>query len=149
MINLTRWLSAILLVIGLGWGPAAFAQKVLLLTSNTSGPGAERRDAVNAITNLVTEFSNAGATVEQKSVLSTPSSISSATFNGAGGPYDIAIVASAYSPIDPSNWTVLQSAVENRWANAIVFFVDGCCVSENGNNARQMVDALKEDLQNP
>ncbi|WP_211231793.1 DUF5979 domain-containing protein [Ottowia thiooxydans] len=44
--------------------------------------------------------------------------------------------------IDPSNWAVLQNAIANRWANSIVFFVDGCCEGTNGNNAGRMLSAL-------
>ncbi|MGE8493513.1 IPTL-CTERM sorting domain-containing protein [Comamonas sp.] len=36
----------------------------------------------------------------------------------------------------------MQSAVTNRWANSIVFFVDGCCRAINGDNAQRLIDVL-------
>ena len=117
----------------------ALAQKVLLLTTNEVAT-----DAMQANDNLETEFAGVvgAANLTRMTVLSTPNAISQTTFTSAPGPFDIVVVASTYLPVHPTNWTVLQSAVANRWANSIVFFVDGCCEGSNGNNAQQMVNIL-------
>lgn len=128
------------------WGGSqmAFAQKVLMLTTNIAAPNAENSDAIQAYTNLQNEFQNVvgAANLTRMSVLSNANAISQATFTSAPGPYDIVIVAGTYRPIDDTNWTVIQNAVANRWANSIVFFVDGCCEGGNGGNAAKMVKAL-------
>jgi len=117
----------------------AFAQKVLLLTTNEVVS-----DALQANNNLEAEFAGVvgAANLTRMTVLTNPNAISQATFTSAPGPYDIVIVASTYRPIDDTNWTILQSAVANRWANSVVFFVDGCCEATNGANAAKMVSAL-------
>lgn len=134
-------LTAVLL-----WGGSqmAFAQKVLMLTTNIAAPNAERADAIGAFDNLQAEFAAVvgASNITRMSVLSNANAISQSTFTGGSGPYDIVLIASAYSLIDNSNWTVLQNAVANRWANSIVFFVDGCCEAINGGNAAKMVAAL-------
>lgn len=123
----------------LGGGQLAFAQKVLILTTNETA-----LDAIEASNNLQTEFENTvgSANVTRLTVLSNANAISQATFTSAPGPYDIAIVASSYNPIHSTNWSVIQNAIANRWANSIVFFVDGCCEATNGNNAANMVNTL-------
>ena len=117
----------------------AFAQKVLMLTSNETAS-----DALLAYNNLQSEFQSVvgAGNLTRMDVLSNPNAISQATFSNAPGPYDIVIVAGTYSPIDNTNWAVIQNAVANRWANSIVFFVDGCCEAGNGGNAAKMVAAL-------
>ncbi|WP_158400645.1 IPTL-CTERM sorting domain-containing protein [Comamonas sp. B-9] len=123
----------------------AWAQKVLLLTTNVTGASAEDAYVRTAYDNLQGEFASQLADpsdLTRLSVLSTAGSISQRTFSDAPGPYDLVIVASGYSAIDSSNWTVLQDALANRWANTIVLFVDGCCEAQNGGNARRMVDTL-------
>ncbi|MGF6214369.1 hypothetical protein, partial [Comamonas sp. 4034] len=131
----------LMLAAALLWGgpQQVFAQKVLLLTTTESAS-----DAMQANDNLEAEFGSVvGATnLTRMTVLSNANAISQATFTAAPGPYDIVIVASTYNPIDSTNWTVLQSAVANRWANSIVFFVDGCCEGTNGANAQNMVNTL-------
>ncbi|MNS57414.1 hypothetical protein D3C72_902990 [compost metagenome] len=131
----------LILAAALLWGgpQQVFAQKVLLLTTTESAT-----DAMQANDNLEAEFGSVvgAANLTRMTVLSNASAISQATFTAAPGPYDIVIVASTYNPIDSTNWTVLQSAVANRWANSIVFFVDGCCEGTNGANAQKMVDTL-------
>ena len=128
------------------WGGSqqAYAQKVLLLTTNVTGPNAEEPDAIVAYNNLQSEFERVvGApNLTRMSVLGTANAISQSTFSATPGPYDIVIFAGTYRPIDISNWTVIQNAVANRWANSIVFFVDGCCEAGNGGNAAKMVAAL-------
>ena len=128
------------------WGGSqmAFAQKVLMLTTNIAAPNAERTDAIGAFDNLQAEFAAVvgASNITRLSVLSNANAISQATFTSAPGPYDIVLVSSAYSLIDNTNWAVLQNAVANRWANSIVFFVDGCCEAINGGNAAKMVAAL-------
>lgn len=96
----------------------ALAQKVLLLTTNEVAT-----DATQANNNLEAEFAGVvgAANLTRMTVLSNPNAISQTTFTSAPGPYDIVVVASTYLPVDPTNWTVLQSAVANRWANSIVF----------------------------
>ncbi|QMV71409.1 hypothetical protein HS961_00345 [Comamonas piscis] len=123
----------------------AFAQKVLLLTTNVEAPNAEQDDAIRAYNNLQSEFSSQLANpgdLTRRSFLGNANAISATTFSDAPGPYDIVIVAGTYRAIHDSNWTVLQNAVANRWANSIVFFVDGCCEGQNTGNARKMVAAL-------
>ncbi|WP_395026537.1 IPTL-CTERM sorting domain-containing protein [Comamonas odontotermitis] len=117
----------------------AFAQKVLMLTTNETAT-----DATLANNNLQSEFQSVvgAANFTRMDVLSNANTISQATFTSAPGPYDIVIVASTYNPVDSTNWAVIQNAVANRWANSIVFFVDGCCEATNGNNAGRMVAAL-------
>nr|WP_312989953.1 hypothetical protein [Comamonas koreensis] len=115
----------------------ALAQKVLLLTTNIAGPNAEQDDAIRAYTNLQNEFSSQLASTSdltRMSVLGNANAISATTFTDAPGPYDIVIVAGTYRSIDDTNWAVLQNAVANRWANSIVFFVDGCCEGQNSGN---------------
>ena len=123
------------------WGGSqqAFAQKVLLLTTNEVAS-----DAVQANNNLEAEFVGVvgAANLTRMTVLTNPNAISQATFTSSPGPYDIVVVATTYQPVDSTNWTILQSAVANRWANSIVFFVDGCCEATNGANAAKMVSAL-------
>lgn len=130
-----------LLAAALLWGGSqqAFAQKVLLLTTTESAA-----DAMQANDNLEAEFGSVvgAANLTRMTVLSNANGISQATFTAAPGPYDIVVVASTYNPIDNTNWAVLQSAVANRWANSIVFFVDGCCEATNGANAQKMVNTL-------
>ncbi|MBB6578238.1 hypothetical protein HNP33_002319, partial [Comamonas odontotermitis] len=130
-----------LLTAALLWGGSqqAFAQKVLLLTTTESAA-----DAMQANDNLEAEFGSVvgAANLTRMTVLSNANGISQATFTAAPGPYDIVVVASTYNPIDNTNWAVLQSAVANRWANSIVFFVDGCCEATNGANAQKMVNTL-------
>jgi len=94
--------------------------------------------------NLEAEFGGVvgAANLTRMTVLSNANAISQATFTAAPGPYDIVVVASTYNPIHSTNWAVLQSAVANRWANSIVFFVDGCCEASNGANAQNMVNTL-------
>ena len=144
MHSFIRWLSGALLVIGMLTGQTAFAQKVLLLTTNVTAPDPENADAITAYVNLESEFASTvgPSNITRLSVLGTANAISQATFSNGGVPYDIVIVAGTYRPIDNTNWAVIQSAVQNRWANAIVFFVDGCCEAGNGGNARKMVTAL-------
>lgn len=136
-------IAAFLLCLG---AQHAFAQKVLLLTTNVTDPNPEKPDAVGAYENLQNEFASALANpsdLTKLSELGNPNAISQATFTAASGsPYDIVIVAATYKPIDPTNWAVLQSAVANRWANSIVFFIDGCCEAENGGNGGRLVAAL-------
>ena len=135
-------LAALLLSAG---AQQAWAQKVLLLTTNITGANSEDAYVRTAYDNLQGEFASQLADpsdLTRLSVLSTPGSISQRTFSDAPGPYDIVIVASGYASIDASNWAVLQDALANRWANSIVFFVDGCCEAGNGGNARRMVDTL-------
>jgi len=136
-------IAAFLLCLG---AQHAFAQKVLLLTTNVTEPNAENPDAVGAYENLQNEFASALANpsdLTKLSVLGNPNAISQATFTAASGsPYDIVIVAATYKPIDATNWAVLQSAVANRWANSIVFFIDGCCEAQNGGNGGRLVAAL-------
>ncbi|WP_182343923.1 DUF5979 domain-containing protein [Comamonas koreensis] len=128
----------------------ALAQKVLLLTTNIAGPNAEQDDAIRAYTNLQNEFSSQLASTSdltRMSVLGNANAISATTFTDAPGPYDIVIVAGTYRSIDDTNWAVLQNAVANRWANSIVFFVDGCCEGQNSGNARRMVATLNAGAQ--
>jgi len=128
----------------------ALAQKVLLLTTNIAGPNAEQDDAIRAYTNLQNEFSSQLASpsdLTRMSVLGNANAISATTFTDAPGPYDIVIVAGTYRSIDDTNWAVLQNAVANRWANSIVFFVDGCCEGQNSGNARRMVATLNAGAQ--
>ena len=124
----------------------ALAQKVLLLTTNVSGPNAEKVDAIAAYDNLQAEFASqlaSPADLTRLSVLGDAGAISQATFTApSGAPYDIVIVAATYKPVQAGNWDVLQSAVANRWANSIVFFVDGCCEAENNQNAQHLVATL-------
>lgn len=119
----------------------AFAQKVLLLTTNVTGPNAEESDAIEGTENMRAEFEAVvGATnVTTLSVLGNANAISQNTFTAAPGPYDIVVVASTYRTVDPSNWTVIRDAVTNRWANSVLFFVDSCCGGVNANN---MINAL-------
>lgn len=144
MKNINRWLCSILLILGMAWSQQALAQKVLILTSNVVGANVEKSDAIAAFDNLELEFKNkVGPTnVQRQSTLGTASSINKATFTNAGEPYDIVIVASAYAPIDDTNWAILAQAIENRWANTLLFFVDGCCDSQNGGNSPKLVKAL-------
>ena len=145
MRNILRILGAVLTATLL-WGGSqqAFAQKVLLLTTNVTAPNAENADAILAYTNLQNEFESVvgAANLTRMSILGNANAISQATFTSAPGPYDIVVVAGTYRPIDNTNWTVIQNAVANRWANSIVFFVDGCCEAGNGGNAAKMVTAL-------
>ncbi|MEJ5028282.1 IPTL-CTERM sorting domain-containing protein [Comamonas sp. MYb69] len=124
----------------------AWAQKVLLLTTNISGANAEAADAITAYNNLQSEFSaqlSNPSDLTRLSVLGNANALSQASFTAAAGtPYDIVIVASTYRPVDATNWAVLQSAVANRWANSILFFVDACCEAQNGGNAQQLVTTL-------
>lgn len=134
--------AAFLLCLGT---PYAFAQKVLLLTTNIAAPNPEREDAIRAYNNLQSEFSSQlanPADLTRMSTLGNANAISATTFSDAPGPYDIVIIAGTYSAIHDTNWTVLQNAVANRWANSIVFFVDGCCEGLNGQNALKMVATL-------
>ena len=123
------------------WGGThmAFAQKVLMLTTSEVAS-----DAIQATNNLQSEFESVvgAANLTRMSVLNNANAISQATFTNAPGPYDIVIVSSTYISIDSTNWTVIQNAIANRWANSIVFFVDGCCEATNGANAAKMVSAL-------
>ncbi|WP_312531182.1 hypothetical protein [Comamonas sp.] len=95
-------IAAFLLCLG---AQHAFAQKVLLLTTNVTEPNAENPDAVGAYENLQNEFASALANpsdLTKLSVLGNPNAISQATFTAASGsPYDIVIVAATYKPIDP------------------------------------------------
>lgn len=137
-----RWLhrlvAGLCLVMGvLLLAGQAHAQKVLLLTTNESG----HQDGLDALNAVQQEFANAGATVTRKDqVLSAAGGINANTFSDSPGPYDIVLVASAYGVIDPSNWTVLQTAMLNRAANSFVMFVDGCCNVPQ--NMVKMMDAL-------
>ena len=119
----------------------ALAQKVLLLTTNVTGPNAEEPEAIQGTNNMRAEFEAvAGATnVTTLSVLGDANAISQSTFTAAPGPYDIVVVASTYRTVHPSNWTVIRDAVANRWANSVLFFVDSCC---GGLNATNMINAL-------
>ncbi|WP_021024629.1 DUF5979 domain-containing protein [Comamonas sp. B-9] len=143
-------LAAFLLCVG---AQHALAQQVLLLTTNSdpAGPNPEDADAIAAYQNLENEFTNAlpsSGQLTRRSVLGNANAISAATFTAASGSaYDIVIVASTYRAVDPSNWAVLQTAVANRWANSIVFFVDGCCENRNAQNAQRMVDTLNAGTQ--
>ncbi|WP_312806908.1 DUF5979 domain-containing protein [Comamonas sp.] len=140
MRNILQILGTMLTAMAL-WGGSqqAFAQKVLLLTTNEVAS-----DAVQANNNLEAEFVGVvgAANLTRMTVLTNPNAISQATFTSSPGPYDIVVVATTYQPVDSTNWTILQSAVANRWANSIVFFVDGCCEATNGANAAKMVSAL-------
>jgi hypothetical protein len=140
MRNILQILGTLLTAMAL-WGGSqqAFAQKVLLLTTNEVAS-----DAVQANNNLEAEFVGVvgAANLTRMTVLTNPNAISQATFTSSPGPYDIVVVATTYQPVDSTNWTILQSAVANRWANSIVFFVDGCCEATNGANAAKMVSAL-------
>ncbi|TDS73885.1 putative secreted protein (IPTL-CTERM system target) [Comamonas sp. JUb58] len=134
-------LAALVLCAG---GQHALAQKVLMLTTNVTGANAENPDAIDAYTNMESEFAAVvgAANITRMSVLGDANTISSATFTAAPGPYDIAIVAGTYKAIDDSNWAVIQNAVANRWANSVVFFMDGCCEPLNTGNAAKMVSRL-------
>lgn len=122
----------------------ALAQKVLMLTTNIAGTNPERSDAIAAYDNMQAEFEAVvgAANLTRMSVLGNANAISQTTFTAAPGPYDIVIVAGTYSPIDDSNWAVIQNAVANRWANTVVFFMDGCCEALNTGNAAKMVARL-------
>lgn len=145
MRNILRILGAVLAATLL-WGGSqqVFAQKVLLLTTNVTAPSAENADAILAYTNLQNEFESVvgAANLTRMSVLGNANAISQSTFTSAPDPYDIVVIAGTYRPIDNTNWIVIQNAVANRWANSIVFFVDGCCEAGNGGNAAKMVTAL-------
>ncbi|WP_423934919.1 IPTL-CTERM sorting domain-containing protein [Comamonas sp. 23] len=135
-------LAALLLSVG---AQQAWAQKVLLLTTDITGANAEGAPERVGFDNLQSEFTSQLANpsdLTRLSVLNTAGSISQRTFTDAPAPYDIVIVASGAKAIDPSNWAVLQDAIANRWANSIVFFVDGCCDAQNGGNARRLVATL-------
>lgn len=137
-------LTAFLLCVG---AQSAFAQKVLMLTTNIAGTNAEDADAITAYNNMEGEFTSAltnPTDLTRLSVLGDANAISQTTFTDAPGPYDIVIVSSTYRAIHPTNWTVIQSAVANRWANSIVFFIDGCCEVGNGGNAARLVTALND-----
>ncbi|WP_429948853.1 hypothetical protein ACQYWY_18120 [Comamonas sediminis] len=108
----------------------AVAQKILLLTTNAASTSDELAEVDAAYDNLQNEFASVLANPEEitrLSVLGHPDAISAETFNTPTGPYDMVIVANANRIIDPSNWQVLEQALANRWAEAMVFFVDGCC----------------------
>lgn len=116
-----------------------------MLTTNVTAPNAERDDAITAFENLEREFADAlpsTSNLTRRSVLGNANAISQADFTAAPGPYDIVVVASTYTAIHPTNWDVLQNAIAGRWANSIVFFVDGCCERDNGANAATMVAKL-------
>ena len=83
MHSFIRWLSGALLVIGMLTGQAAFAQKVLLLTTNIAGAGAEQADAITGYVVLESEFAGTvgAANITRMSVLGTANAISQATFN--------------------------------------------------------------------
>lgn len=146
MRNLTVYVRLLVAALLLCTGAQqALAQKVLLLTTNVSGPNAENADAITAYNNLQSEFASHlsnPADLTRLSVLGDAGAISANTFSDAPGPYDIVIVAGTYKPIHASNWTVLERAVANRWANSIVFFVDGCCQNMNDNSASKLIAAL-------
>ena len=128
----------------LGGVQSVWAQKVLMLTTNVTAPNAENPDAILAYDHLQSEFESVvgASNLTRLSVLGNANAISQSTFTSTPSPYDIVIVAGTYRPIDNTNWTVIQNAVANRWANSIVFFVDGCCEAGNGGNAAKMVTAL-------
>ncbi|MFE1574428.1 hypothetical protein ACFIQG_21970, partial [Comamonas odontotermitis] len=118
----------------IGGGQLAFAQKVLMLTTNVTGPNTENQEAIDLYNNMQAEFTAVvgASNLTRLSVLGDTNAISQATFSNAQGPYDIVIVSSVYRLIDSTNWAVLQNAVANRWANSIIFFVDACCGGANG-----------------
>jgi hypothetical protein len=129
------WTWALLLV---GWihGPAA-AQNILFLL--TTEPQADANAAFN---NIRQEFVNAGATVTEQAGLNVAGSVTPATFiTASNGRYDIVIMASAYVAVDGTNWTQINSAIQQRLANAFILFNDSCCVAANVNATASSIAA--------
>jgi len=121
---------------------AAHAQSVLLLDS----PDPLHPDVAPLLANVVSEFTNAGATVTEASILSTANAVTPSTFVApGGGAYDIVIVASLYPAIDATNWPAINTAIQNRSANAFLMFNDGCfdCAPSNVSGMLAAVNAAR------
>ena len=128
-VRLAQWFRGLVLCL-LAWTALGASAKTLMLTTADT----------YAIDNAVAEFFGSAPLVANdprgtvlRDVLTTPNGIDASTFTAAPGPYDLVVVVSVYSTVDPTNWAVLQSAISGRLANAFVFFVDGCCNAANGN----------------
>ncbi|MBH1965367.1 MAG: IPTL-CTERM sorting domain-containing protein [Comamonadaceae bacterium] len=126
------------MVLSLLVGQTAVQAQSVLFLHTTEAPA----DAIYAFDNIRQEFIDAGATVTQQGGLNAAGSVTPATFTAVGGGrYDIVIMASAYVLIDPSNWTQINQAIQQRLANAFIMFNDGCCVSANVSAMAQSIAA--------
>jgi uncharacterized repeat protein (TIGR01451 family) len=143
-----RACTATLLVAVLFCASTAFAQQarnVLILTTganeeavatafNTGDQGTLIPILNNIGPGTAGEFSTAtlpaGSTVTLRDNLATNGSVTAATFvTGAGGRYDIVIVATILSRVGTGNWAAIQTAIQNHSADNFVFIIDGCCNS--------------------
>lgn len=121
---------------------AAHAQSVLLLDIQD----AAKPDTAQLLTNIKTEFVTAGATVTEASILGTANAVTPSTFvTPGGGAYDIVIVASLYPAIHSTNWPAINTAIQNRSANAFLMLNDGCfdCDPSNVSGMLAAVNAAR------
>ena len=98
---------------------SAHAKNVLILSTRDSET---TTDALDVITNLVSEFTDAGDTVNHIKNLDVTGAIDSTTFGA--GIYDLVVVARLNAAYNTANVTAIEDAIARRAASGFALFYD-------------------------
>ena len=147
-----------LMALGLCLASAAHAQNILLLTTGArnDSPDIENNYMGGIVQEFAAPLSLATCNTTPQTVIDPVSGLSKTVtcnatelVNGAAmSPslfdpgYDLLVIASAYSTIDPADWPVIEAAIQTRKVRGAVLFID----TVNAANANQVKPLLDRAL---